>query len=88
MSPVLDRLVEVITANPQGGENLILYALASTLRMEKSGYLFMLRKLRDLSPENRQLAYQLMEYMATHGNQGEDWDAALASLDRAIQGPR
>ncbi|HHO69125.1 MAG TPA: hypothetical protein ENK12_08845 [Gammaproteobacteria bacterium] len=88
MSPddVLERLVARVEADPQGGDSLVLYALASTLRMDKSGYLFLLRKLRDLSPEGRLLAYDLMEFMARGGNAGPAWEAALQALDRAIRG--
>ncbi len=90
MSPddVLERLVARVEADPQGGDGLLLYALASTLRMENSGYLYLLRKLRDLSPEGRRLAYDLMELMACGGNAGPAWEAALDRLDAAIRGDR
>lgn len=87
MKAVLDQVIELIQSSPQGGESLILYALVSTLRMEKGGYLFMLRKLRDLSPENRQLAYGLIELMANGENQGPAWNAALEAVDAAIKRP-
>ncbi len=86
MNDILNRVTKVIQSNTQGGESLILYALISTLRMEKGGYMFMLRKLRDLSPDNRQLAYELIELMAKNGNQGLEWEAALKTLDSAIKG--
>ena len=82
---VLQKVVEIINADPHGGTSLNLYALISTLKMENSGYLYMLRKLRDLSPEHRQLAYGLMELMAQNGNRGEAWDAALQTIDEAIR---
>jgi hypothetical protein len=82
---VLRRVVQLIKAEPRGGTSLSLYALVSTLRMEKSGYLYMLRKLRDLSPAHRQLAYGLMELMAEHGNQGPVWEQALAEMDAAVK---
>jgi hypothetical protein len=81
----LQQVVELIKADPRGGASLSLYALVSTLRMEKSGYLYTLRKLRDLSPGHRQLAYGLMELMAEHGNQGRAWEQALAEMDAAIR---
>ena len=83
---VLQQVVEIIEAGPHSGAGLNLYALISTLRMENSGYMYMLRKLRDLSPEHRLLAYGLMELMAENGNQGEAWDAALQAMDRAVRG--
>jgi hypothetical protein len=81
----LQQVVELIRTNPRGGASLSLYALVSTLRMEKSGYLYTLRKLRDLSPGHRQLAYGLMELMAEHGNQGPVWEQALAEMDAAVK---
>jgi hypothetical protein len=82
----LQQVVDIIRANPHSGLSLNLYALVSTLKMEKSGYMYMLRKLRDLTPEQRQLAYSLMELMAEHGNRGEAWEAALKAMDEAIRG--
>ena len=82
---VLKQVVDMIKADPHGGTSLNLYALVSTLKMEKSGYMYMLRKLRDLSPQHRQLAYALMELMAEHGNQGADWDAAVDAMDEAVR---
>ena len=74
---VLQQVVDLIKADPHGGVSLNLYALVSTLKMEKGGYMYMLRKLRDLTPEHRQLAYGLMELMAENGNRGEAWEAEL-----------
>ena len=83
---VLQQVVDIIKAGPHSGPGLNLFALISTLRMGNSGYMYMLRKLRDLSPEHRQLAYGLMELMAENGNQGEAWDAALQAMDEAVRG--
>lgn len=82
---VLQQVVDLIQADPHGGVSLNLYALVSTLKMEKGGYMYMLRKLRDLSPEHRRLAYGLMELMAENGNQGETWDAAVNAMDEAVR---
>ena len=82
---VLEKVVAIIQDDPHSGLSLNLYALVSTLRMEKSGYMYMLRKLRDLSAEHRAIAYELMELMARNGNQGEAWDAALQAMDEAIK---
>ena len=78
-SAVLQQLVDLIRNDPHSGASLNLYALVSTFRMDKSGYMYTLRKLRDLSPEHRRLAYGLMELMAQNGNQGPEWDDALRS---------
>ena len=82
---ILREITELVEANPHGGGALVLYALMSTLRMEKSGYLFMLRKLRDLEPEQRQLAYRLRDLMARGGNTGDEWEQALARMDTAVR---
>ena len=82
---ILQEITALVEADPHSGAALNLYALMSTLRMEKSGYMFMLRKLRDLTPEHRQLAYRLMELMAQDGNRGEDWEQALARMDAAVR---
>ena len=87
-SDILQQVVDLIKANPHGGVSLNLYALVSTLRMEKGGYMYMLRKLRDLSAEDRRLAYGLMELMAEHGNQGPEWEAALQAMDEAVRSVR
>ena len=86
MTNTLTKVKNEIQTNPQSAESLILYALISSLRMEKSGFMFILRKLRDLSPANRQLAYELMELMAINGNQGVEWEAGLEAIDKAIKG--
>jgi len=83
---LLQQVVDLIKANPHSGPGLNLYALVSTLKMDNSGYLYMLRKLRDLSPEHRRLAYGLMELMAENGNQGEAWETALQAMDKAVRG--
>lgn len=84
-SDALQQVVDLIKTNPHSGTSLNLYALVSTLRMEKGGYMYMLRKLRDLAPEHRQLAYGLMELMAEHRTQGAEWDAALQAMDEAVR---
>jgi hypothetical protein len=86
MTDILKKVTKAIQTNPHSAESLILYALISSLRMEKSGFMFILRKLRDLSPANRQLAYELMELMATNGNQGVEWKGGLEAIDKAIKG--
>jgi len=82
---ILEKVAEIIKADPHSGLSLNLYALISTLKMENSGYMYMLRKLRDLSAEHRTLAYGLMELMAHDGNRGEAGDAAVQTMDRAVR---
>ena len=82
---ILEKVAEIIKADPHSGRSLNLYALVSTLKMENSGYMYMLRKLRDLSAEHRTLAYGLMELMAHDGNRGEEWETAVQTMDRAVR---
>jgi hypothetical protein len=82
---VLQQVVDLIKSDPRSGSSLNLYALIGTLRMEQGGYMYTLRKLRDLNPQHRRLAYGLMELMAVHGNQGEAWEAALQAVDEAVR---
>ncbi|HFD80338.1 MAG TPA: hypothetical protein ENK05_08120 [Gammaproteobacteria bacterium] len=85
MEGILQEVVDIVRADPHGGPALGLYALVSTLKMDRSGHLYMLRKLRELSPEHRRLAYGLMELMARGDNRGEQWEAAVAAMDEAIR---
>ena len=59
MRDTLDKVVRVIEADPHAGSSLTFYALVSTLKMENSGCLYALTRLRELSSEHRQLAYEL-----------------------------
>ena len=83
---LLQQVLEVVRTQAHSAAGLGLYALVSTLKMENSGYMYMLRKLRELSPEHRRLAYGLMELMAQDGNRGEAWDAAVRAMDEAVRG--
>lgn len=82
---VLDEILMKIEAAPHSAAALGLYALISTLEHEQAGCIYRLTKLRDLSADERQLAYRLMELMASGGNRGEDWRAAKARMDELIR---
>ena len=82
---VLDRVVEVVEAAPESSQALLLYALMSTLAIEKAGCMFKLTKLREMDPETRRLAYGLMELMAQERNRGPDWEQARGRIDEAIR---
>jgi hypothetical protein len=86
MNDTLQQILALMDADPHSGDSLLLYALVSTLRMENTGYMYSLRRLRDLSPDGRRLAYALMELMAEGGNRGGAWDEAVAAMDAAIRG--
>ena len=82
----LEEVVKLIEASPRSGQALLLFALAKTLDVPKTGHMYMLKKLQEMESDTRRLAYGLMELMAQQGNQGEDWDQAVARMEAAIQG--
>ncbi|MDJ0741064.1 MAG: hypothetical protein QNJ91_15220 [Gammaproteobacteria bacterium] len=85
MSTVLDETIEQIAAGPHSAAALTLYALASTLEFEEAGYLFKLAKLRDLSSQQRRIAYGLLELMAEGRNSGPAWQQAKARMDALVR---
>ncbi len=82
----LEQAVAAIEAAPESQQALLLYALISTLAVEKAGCMFKLTKLREMDADTRQFAYGLMERMARGGNSGTAWEQALARIERAIRG--
>jgi len=85
MTEPLHELITEIAAAPRSVGALTLYALVSTLEHEPAGCLFKLSKLRDLSVDQRQLAYRLIELMAQGGNRGEAWRHAKQQMDDLIR---
>lgn len=85
MTEVLDEVLAQISASPHSAAALTLYALVSTLEFEQAGYLFKLAKLRDLSPEQRQIAYRLCELMVDGNNTGPAWEQAKHKMDALVR---
>ena len=83
---ILAEVVKLIETSPRSGQALLLFALAKTLDVPKTGHMYILKKLQELEADTRRLAYGLMELMAQHGNQGEIWHQAVARMETAIQG--
>ena len=86
MSEVLEEVVQRVEAAPESSQALLLYALVSTLAIEKAGCMFKLTKLREMEPETRRLAYGLMELMAREENRGPAWEQARSRIDEAVRG--
>ena len=86
MSDVLEQVVQRVEAAPESSQALLLYALISTLAIEKAGCMFKLTKLREMEPETRQLAYGLLELMAREENRGPAWEQARSRIDEAVRG--
>ena len=85
MTEVLDEVIEQIAAEPHSAAALTLYALVSTFEFEKAGYLFKLVKLRDLSAQQRQIAYRLIELMADGRNAGPAWEQSKQKMDELVR---
>ena len=83
---VLEQIVQQITADPRSGQSLLLFALVATLNVEKTGHMYMLSKLKEFTPENRQLAYAVIELMANNEIGNEAWQQAYAQMEQAIRG--
>ena len=63
---ILEKITQEITKNPRSGQSLLLFALVATLNVEKTGHMYMLGKLKEFTPENRELAYEVIELMASN----------------------
>jgi hypothetical protein len=84
MTEVLDEVIEQIAAEPHSAAALTLYALVSTLEFERAGYLFKLVKLRDLTAQQRQIAYRLIELMVDGNNSGPVWERSKQQMDALV----
>ena len=82
---ILESVVERVRQEPGSAAALTLYAMVNTMEYERAGCLFKLNKLRDLGPEDRQLAYGLMEAMIAGMNREEVWVQARMRMDEAIR---
>ena len=83
---IMAQILALLEANPHGGQSLLLYALCKTIDMPKGGHMYMLKKLQEMTPQTRQIAYGLMEHMANGHNSGEPWQNAVARMDQIIKG--
>jgi hypothetical protein len=86
VSESLTETIAAIEAAPESAAALTLYALVTTLEYDRAGRLFKLSKLGDLGPEQRQIAYALMERSVVEGIGDPAWTEAKARIDRAIRG--
>lgn len=83
---LLSNVLAVVKDNPRSGQALLLFALCKTLEIEKGGHMYLLVKLREMTPENRQLAYGLMEYMAEGQVGNTEWLAMVSEMENLIRG--
>lgn len=80
----LDSAVERIESDPRSGQSLLLFALTKTLSIPQGGHSYLLTKLKEMNPDTRQIAYGLMELMASGGSADPRWKEAEERMDRAI----
>lgn len=85
LSPLHNTLAR-IEGDARSGQSLLLYALVKTLSIPQAGHMYLLTKLKEMTPETRQLAYGLMELMAQGACHKEEWREAEQRMDKAIGG--
>ena len=83
---ILEKITLEIIKDPRSGQSLLLFALVATLNVEKTGHMYMLGKLKEFTPENRKLAYEVIELMACNESSSEQWHEAYAEMETAIRG--
>ena len=83
---ILEKITQEITKDSRSGQSLLLFALVATLNVEKTGHMYMLGKLKEFTPENRKLAYEVIELMASNGSSSEAWHEAYSKMEIAIRG--
>ncbi len=83
---VLEKITQQIVDDPRSGQSLLLFALLATLNVEKTGHMYMLGKLKEFTPENRQLAYGVIELMANNEIGNDAWNKAYTQMESAIRG--
>ena len=83
---ILEKITQEITGDPRSGQSLLLFALMATLNVEKTGHMYLLGKLKEFTPENRQLAYGVIELMANNEIGNDAWHKAYADMEAAIRG--
>ena len=82
----LQKTLSQIENDSRSGQSLLLYALVKTLTVPQGGHMYLLTKLKEMTPETRRLAYGLMEMMAQGGTATEAWREAEQRMDKAIAG--
>ncbi|MFV2060901.1 MAG: hypothetical protein ACC653_09475 [Gammaproteobacteria bacterium] len=75
------KITQQIKDDPKSGQSLLLFALIKTLDTPKGGHLYLLKKLSEFTPENRELVYALMEVTAKGENSGSEWSTMVATVE-------
>lgn len=82
---ILEKITQEIINDPRSGQSLLLFALVATLNVEKTGHMYMLGKLKEFTPPNRQLAYEVIELMACNESSSEVWQEEFSKMEAAIR---
>ena len=82
---VLDRIYKIVNEAPHSAQSLLLFALIKTLDIQKGGHMYLLAKLKEMTAENRQVAYGLMELMADNRIHDDNWQKKLEMIETAIR---
>jgi len=82
---ILEKAGEIIKSEPHSSQALLLFGLIKTLDIEKGGHMYLLIKLKEMTEETRQVAYQLMELMASGNMQNVDWQQFVETIEETIR---
>jgi len=82
---ILNKVYEIISAEPHSAQSLLLFALMKTLDIPKGGHMYLLSKLKDMTAENRELAFGLMKMMAENKTQDDEWKNKIQMIESAIR---
>jgi len=75
------KIIQQIKDDPKSGQSLLLFALIKTLDTPKGGHLYLLKKLSEFTPENREIVYALMEVTAKGENFGSEWESMVSAVE-------
>lgn len=84
----LEKAVEMIGNDRVSGQSLLIYGLIMTINARQGGQLYLLSKLREMQPETRQLAYEIMDIYARGDSDQPQWGVLVEQANRAFQGDK
>jgi len=82
---VLEKIQLIVTHAPHSSQSLLFFGLAKTLDIKKGGHMYLLIKLKEMTAENRQLAYQLIDLVISESVSDDQWQAFIASIEKTIK---
>lgn len=82
---VIEKIQSIIAEAPHASQSLLFFGLAKTLDVKKGGYMYLLIKLKEMTPENRQLAYELIELVISESIPEQQWQAFIDTIEQTIR---